>query len=82
MWEHSLAFASISNLVNTECTRSEVSRNMEPGCVPSWCQSTHRKLSCVIQLSSWDCAPRYHQGFQLQHNCMQRLCGNLPVKPA
>lgn len=37
MWEHSLAFASISNLVNTECKRSEVSQNMKPGCVPSWC---------------------------------------------
>lgn len=37
MWEHGLAFASISNLVNTECKRSDVSQNMKPGCVPSWC---------------------------------------------
>lgn len=37
LWEPSLAFASISNLVNTECKHSEVSRNMKPGCVPSWC---------------------------------------------
>lgn len=37
LWEHSLAFASISNLVNTECKCSEVSWNMKPSCVPSWC---------------------------------------------